>query len=151
MKWVTNLFLMSAFMLTTASVSFAGHLGCLHRGGACAVNDCCGNANAAGNACCNPCNACADGAAAGAGCATRTVMRSEYVTETRQIPVTTYQQETRTRTRQVTKCVPRTETREETYTVNVPHKKTKTVTYNVQVCVPHTEEQTYKVQGSRQD
>ena len=81
------------------------------------------------------------GAACGPTYETRTVMRSQYVTESRQVPVTTYQRETRTRMKNVTKRVARVETRQQTYTVNVPQTQTRTETYNVQVCVPYTEEQ----------
>ena len=72
-------------------------------------------------------------------------MRSQYVTEVREVPVTTYKKEERTRTRDVCKRVARVETREKTYTVNVPETRTKTEKYNVKVCVPYTEQQEYTV------
>ena len=76
----------------------------------------------------------------------QTVMHSQYVTETRMVPMTTYQQQTQTRMRNVTRQVARVQTRQQTYTVNVPQTQTRTETYTVQVCVPYTEEVPYTVQ-----
>ena len=101
--------------------------------------------NASAGTGCGDCSGCASGAdcvtVASADCGptyeTRTVMRPQYVTETRMVPHTTYQRETRTRMRTVNRRVARVETKTQTYTVNVPHQKTRTETYNVQVCVPY--------------
>ena len=81
----------------------------------------------------------------------QTVMRSQYVTETRMVPTTTYQQQTRTRMRNVTRRVARVETREQTYTVNVPQTQTRTESYTVNVCVPYTEEVPLHGTGSGND
>ena len=65
-------------------------------------------------------------------------MRSQMVTETRTVPTTTYQQQTRTRMKNVSRQVARVETKQQTYTVNVPQSQTRQESYNVQVrCALH--------------
>ncbi|MGB7329709.1 MAG: hypothetical protein WBD31_32845 [Rubripirellula sp.] len=57
---------------------------------------------------------------------TRTVMQSQYVTETQMVPTTSYQRQTQTRMRNVTRSVAKVQTRQQTYTVNVPQTQTRT-------------------------
>jgi hypothetical protein len=71
------------------------------------------------------------------------VMQTEYVTETRQVPVTEYTDETRYRTRKVSRQVPVEVQDYRTKTVMVPTTETKTVEYSV--LVPHQTEKTVDV------
>ena len=117
MKWVTSFAVAIAFAITANGISYAGDCNC------------------------DPCATSADNMPLRhqqAAAKRETVMRSQYVTEVREVPVTTYKKEERTRTRDVCKRVARVETREKTYTVNVPETRTRTEKVQRQsVCSVH--------------
>lgn len=74
------------------------------------------------------------------------VMQTEYVTETRQVPVTEYRDEVRHRTRVISRQVPVEVKDFRTKTVMVPKTETKTVEYNV--LVPQQQEKVVQVSES---
>ena len=76
----------------------------------------------------------------------RTVMRPQYVTETRMCTSTEYRYETRERTITVKKCVAETAARTCEVTVMVPEQRTRTVSYTVNRPVTRTVSQQYQVQ-----
>ncbi len=98
------------------------------------------------------CSSCGGGEVVSSGCGVpscgpqyteKTIMVPQYVTETKVVTVTQYQQETRQRTYKVCKQVPRTEEKTTTYTQMVQQQQTQD--YTVQVPVTTMVEQSYTV------
>lgn len=92
------------------------------------------------------CDSCGCETATSACFVERTVMRPQYVTETRMCTSTEYRYETRQRTITVQKCVAETAARSCEVTVMVPEQRTKTIAYTVRRPVTRTISQQYQVQ-----
>ncbi len=91
-------------------------------------------------------DACCGETVAKPGYVERTVMRPQYVTETRMCTSTEYRYETRERTITVQKCVAETAARTCEVTVMVPEQRTRTVSYTVNRPVTRTVSRQYQVQ-----